>query len=213
MRLLKVSLVYFCFVFSTVVFAEEQWKVHSFSATQVAFETVLPKKIATSKVYASAIGIRVEGMQDPNSPIKNMTSIFRFKENQTWLIDPVQKAYIVLDNETADMVEDEYAGGILATQPCEEFTQTKKLGQVSFQERQVEKWQCDNPAKKIKVLQLYDANLGVVVHENIDGKIVELRKIKPGSQSGDLFQAPKDFRRMSLVEMLTGYVELPKYKE
>lgn len=213
MHFVKILLPIICFVLSTVVLAEEQWKVHPFSATQVAFETVLPKKIATSKVYVSAIGIRVEGMQDPGSPIKNMTSIYRFNENQTWLIDPAQKAYIVLDNDNADMVEDEYAGGILATQPCEEFTQTKKLGQVSFQERQVEKWQCANPSKKIKVMQFYDANLGVVVHENNDGKIVELRKIHPGSQSGDLFQAPKDYRRMSLVEMLTGYVELPKYKE
>jgi len=202
-----------CVLLNTEAFAGETWNGHPFSAKQVEFETVLPGKLASSQVYMSREGIRIDGISDPESAFDHVISIYRFQDDRTWLIDPVQKSYVVMDNTVSESDDEEYAGGVLAIHACEGFEQKQQLSTQTHQGREVEQWQCTNAIKKIQAIQLYDRQLGVVVHEDINGRVVELRDIKPGKQPVTLYQPPDGYRKMTIAEMFTGYVELPKYKE
>lgn len=199
---------------ATVVQATDEpvWQGKSFSATQFAFEKVLPEKKTKSKVYISAEGVRMESKQNPNSGIQNVISIFSFKTEKSWLIDPLQKVYVLMEGgEVADDEGD--MGGIFSDKPCQGYVASKKIGSETIQGRSTTKWACKSEKRDVVVVQHYDPKLNVVIREDMDGEITELHDIKPGKQNKKLFQPPKSYRKVSMVEMMTGYMKLPKYKE
>jgi len=197
---------------SSVQAEEPAWQGQPFSATQFSFEKVQPDKKTKSKVYISADGVRMESEQSPDTPIKNVISIFSFKNEQSWLIDPLQKVYVLMaGGEVAD--DDGGIGGIFSDKPCQGYVASKKIGTEKYQGRNTQKWACKSDKKDIVVIQHYDPKLHAVIREDVDGEVTELHNIKPGKQNIKLFQPPKDYRKVSMVEMMTGYMKLPKYNE
>jgi hypothetical protein len=188
------------------------WHGKAFSALQVAYDDVMPDKKVKSKVYISKQGFRMEGIENPDSPTPNMIMLYNIASETSLLIDPVQKSYVVLQKESADSVT-EHKGTILSDVPCKSYKTLKKGKDTTWQSRAVEVWRCQADENAKPVTQYFDKKLHVVIREDNNGHIIELHDIKPGKQRPDMLKPPKGYQKMSISEIMTGYVQLDKYEK
>ncbi len=201
-----------CLSFSSFGHAEApSWSGKPFTAVQLEFNEALPKKVAKSRVYMAKAGIRVEGISNPDSPMPKIISVYRFKDDKNMIIDLKRKAYVVIE-ENPNMQVDEELGGILSRKPCDGFEKSKKTGTETYEKRKVEKWACLHPTDGVVVYQFFDPKMQLVLKENIEGQVIELRNIKAKTPKKSLFEVPKGYKKMSMAEMMTGYVELNPYQ-
>jgi len=191
---------------------EESWTGKPFTATQVIYDIELPKKIVKSKVYISKLGLRLEGISDLDSGVPKLITVHSFENDRSMMIDPMQKAYAIMGDQGEVSFEEEL-GSVMSPRPCDGFKKSNKMGVITFEKRKVEKWNCTHPTEKIAIMQLYDPKFNVVIKEERDGHIIELRKMKASQPAKSLYDAPKGYRKMSMMEMMIGYVKLEKYKE
>jgi len=199
-------------VASSLQAESETWTGKPFSAIQVSFDKELPKKMIKSKVYISKLGVRLEGISNPDSGVPKLITVHRFKDDKSMMIDPVQKAYAVMGDQ-GEVTFEEELGSVMSPKPCDGYIKSNKVGSSTFEKRQVEKWNCTHPTEKVKTIQLYDPKFNVVIKEDRDGHITELRKMKAHQPKKSLFDTPKGYKKMSMMEMMIGYVKLDKYKE
>jgi hypothetical protein len=190
----------------------EGWKGKAFSATQYEYEVEQPERKTVNNIFISSLGLRSVNVENPQSGIKDIISIFNFKTEMTWLLDPKLKSYVILEGGKEDE-NGEYAGGIFNNKPCQGFSEAKKTESARIGGRDTEKWLCADKTKPVKAIQYFDPKLRTVIREDSNGHVSELRKIKVGKQDVRLFQQPPGYKKVSMEEMLLGYAKLPAYQE
>jgi len=195
-----------------------QWKGKPFTAIQTSYETVMPDKITKAKVYMSQYGARLEGMVSPNSPVDaELIYLYQSENDRNLLIDPVQQSYMVFEEMTSipgAIIKDDKdkPGTVLSHKPCLNFNKAEKVGIESIQNRKVVKWECINDKGKVKAVQWFDVEYKIVMKEENAGKITELHSIQTLMPKKAQFEPPNEYKKMSMLEMMTGYVDLEKYQ-
>jgi hypothetical protein len=146
------------------------------------------------KFYASPEGIRFEGKTDGEAEI----TIVNFTRNVIWTFDEAERMYIEISFEPAR------AGDY--TSPCAdlklngELQHAKRIGHETLNGRKVEKWQCEGP-KGVDTVWFDDRLKMELKSQDRDGETFELRNIKEGRVSGDLFQPLPGYTRMAMPAM------------
>lgn len=146
------------------------------------------------EVYMAPEGRRLEGV-----PPHDLTVISPSGADKRWLLDSEGRRYAV----DSSVSKGSTLGGVLAHEPCKGFSEAKKLGEVSFNERDVGKWECHHPSYG-KVVQWFDPTINTVIRDRTaNGKIQELRDIRVGAQDPGKFrfEASGDFEEVPVIEL------------
>jgi hypothetical protein len=162
-------------------------------------------------------GIRSE-MQSTRFGNEKIVFIQNHQTGQEWLADPGRRAYSELPRggqvksykDTDD--EQQYLIGILANRPCAGVNGDKQSTRV-VGDSELSVWRCSDEHGRT-YLQHFSTLLGMVVRqETHDGWVSELRDITFVKNSLDYFKPSKDYREISLSELIMGKLELPDYVE
>jgi hypothetical protein len=138
------------------------------------------------KYFASPQGIRMEGMSEGEP----LLMIVNFSQNVSWMVQVQDRMYVEMPFDPDD--SDTFVT------PCPELKKAKRIGRETLHGRSVERWHCENWNGKMDSVW-FDERLKVTVRsEDADGDIFELRNIKEGRLSGDLFQLPAGYTKIEM---------------
>jgi hypothetical protein len=135
------------------------------------------------KFFAGPQGIRMEGVSEGEETLM----IVNFPQNVSWMVQVEEGMYFEMPFGPED------SGSFLT--PCSELKKGKLVGRETVHGRNVEKWHCEGwDGKKDTVW--FDDRLKVAVRsQGTDGDVFELRNIKEGTLSKDLFQLPAGYTK------------------
>lgn len=143
----------------------------------------------TGKYYAGPEGMRIEGMSDGEKQIM----IVNFSQSASWIVMVEDHMYYELPLGP-DATDD-------FTRVCPELTVKESMvGQETLHGRSVEKWHCEKHDGRVDKIW-FDSRLKVAIRTEERGNIFELRNIREGQVSSDLFQPPAGYTRLSLPGM------------
>ncbi len=143
----------------------------------------------TGKYYAGPEGMRMEGMMDGEQQIM----IVNFSQGASWIVMVEERMYYQLPLGP-DATDD-------FTRVCPELTVKETMvGRETLHGRSVEKWHCEKFDGRVDKVW-FDSRLKVPVRTEERGNIFELRNIREGQVSSDLFQPPAGYTRLSLPGM------------
>jgi len=143
----------------------------------------------TGKYYAGPEGMRMESMMDGEQQIL----IVNFTQGASWIVMEEERMYYELPQgqDAADSF----------TSVCPELTVKETMvGQETLHGRGVEKWHCEKYDGRVDKVW-FDSRLKVAIRTEERGNIFELRNIREGRVSSDLFQPPEGYTRLSLPGM------------
>lgn len=144
------------------------------------------------KYFAGPEGMRMEGIMDGEPQIM----IVNFSKSVTWVVMEEEGMYMEMPFNPED--SDAY------TSPCPELSVNQTMvGRESLHGRSVEKWHCEKALGGMSKVW-FDPRLKTAIRVEEDGSIFELRNIREGRLSSDLFQAPSGYTRMSMPGMHMG---------
>ncbi len=147
----------------------------------------------TGKFYASSQGLRTEGIMDGEQQIM----IVNFAQKVVWMVMKEEGMYYEM--AMGPEGSDEHMS------VCAELTEEETMvGRETLQGRSVEKWHCekrDGRADKV----WFDPRLQTALRtQDAHGAIFELRNIREGRLSSDLFQRPEGYQKLSMPGMQFG---------
>ncbi len=146
----------------------------------------------TGKYFAGPEGMRMEGIMDGEPQIM----IVNFEKSVTWVVMEEEGMYMEMPFNPED--SDAY------TTPCPELSINQTMvGKETLQGRSVEKWHCEKARGGMSKVW-FDPRLKTAIRVEEDGSIFELRNIREGRLSSDLFQAPSGYTKMSMPGMHMG---------
>jgi hypothetical protein len=138
------------------------------------------------KYFAGPQGIRMEGVSDG----EQILMIVNFPQNVSWMVQVEEGMYFEMPFSPDD------SGTFLS--PCPELKKEKRIGRETLHGRSVEKWHCvgwDGTVDQVWI----DERLKMPLRsEGADGDIFELRNIKEGRLSNDLFQLPAGYTKFEI---------------
>ncbi|HKJ72449.1 MAG TPA: hypothetical protein VKA55_11895 [Gammaproteobacteria bacterium] len=145
-------------------------------------------------VYMGPEGRRLEGI-----PPRGITLVQPADGDKRWLVDP-ERGQFAVDRSQGKGTS---IGGVLAHQPCQGFTDARRLGPDSVNGRKTTKWRCHHPAFGT-VTQWFDPAIHTVIRDrSADGQIQELRGIRIGDQDPALFRFKRseDFQEVPVIQL------------
>ncbi len=156
---------------------------------------------ATGKYYAGPEGMRMEGMMDGERQIM----IVNFSRSVSWIILEDERMYYELPLGP-DAAED-------FTSVCAELSVKETMvGRETMQGRSVEKWHCEKFDGRVDKIW-FDSRLKVPLRTEENGNIFELRNIREGRVSGDLFQPPAGYQKLSMPGLQFNGGNMPDFQE
>jgi hypothetical protein len=223
--LLALAICLFCLNIVGPVIASEQRldknnvfiPARSFTGVLVEYNRNNLEAKRETRLLLSEYGIRFEA-QVTRSGNERIIFIQNHQTGQEWLADPGRRVFSELPGGSQldrgkDAIDNQlYPIGILANRPCAGVSADKQSTRV-VGESELNVWRC-NDGHGRTYLQHFSTLLGVVVRqETHDGWINELRDITLVKNSLDYFKPSKDYREISLSELIMGKMELPNYVE
>ncbi|MFP4317266.1 MAG: hypothetical protein ACLFQR_13670 [Desulfovibrionales bacterium] len=136
------------------------------------------------KYYAGPQGIRMEGVSDGEKTLM----IVNFPQSVSWIVQVEEEMYYEMPFSPED------SGTFL--NPCPELKKGKQAGRETMAGRSVEKWQCEGWDGSVDTVWFDDRLKATVRREGADGTVFELRNIKEGTVSKDLFQLPEGYTKI-----------------
>jgi hypothetical protein len=179
-----------------------------FSADQIEFNKHEPKSVTTSKVYASASGVRME-----NNPGQAGEAVWitNYRAKKVWIVRPPKKIYAEEVFREGGRKGQAGASGdddrvdvstLMDKKPCDGFDKSRQFGMETISGRKTAKWACGGSRTQATVMQWCDADLKMVIREQDDsGQVGELRNIRLGKQPDALFQVTAGYRKVSMQEL------------
>lgn len=156
---------------------------------QADYVNIVDSQEEKGKYYAGPEGMRMEGMMDGEAQIL----IVNFSESVSWMVMKDEGMYFEMPFNPED--SEAY------TNPCPALSVNQTMvGKDTLHGRSVEKWHCERARGGIGKVW-FDPRLKTSIRVEEDGSIFELRNIREGSVSSDLFQVPEGYTRMSLPGM------------
>lgn len=164
-----------------------------FSAEWVTLEEGQPQE--TGNYYASSEGIRMEGDAGGTPYIM----IFNFDRKLAWNVMASERMYIETPiNPDEPGSTDDIQGGLGSFgSPCPRDAKATRIGRETLQGRNVEKWTCAMPRQETLTVW-FDTRLQVPIRSEDEDGVFELRNIKEGRLSGDLFVPPAGYTKMAI---------------
>lgn len=161
----------------------------SFSAEFVS--SIEGEPAERGKYFAGPEGIRTEGV---SGGIPFIT-IYDLSSKVSWLVYPKERKYVEASLADARLGTDDMLSGLAVGTPCAAVNfKGTQLGMDKLQGRDVQKWSCANPAgEKFKVW--FDNRLKVSIRVEAGEDTFELKNIKEGVLSKDLFRPPAGFTK------------------
>lgn len=136
------------------------------------------------KIFSGPRGIRMEGVSEGEKTLM----IVNFSQSVSWTIQVDEGMYFEMPFRPED-------SGTFLT-PCSELKQGKLVGRETLQGRSVEKWHCEGWDGKKDTVWFDDRLKTTVRNEGAEGNVFELRNIKEGELSKDLFQLPAGYMKI-----------------
>ncbi|MET0068866.1 MAG: hypothetical protein ABW096_02435 [Candidatus Thiodiazotropha sp.] len=188
-----------------------------FSGVLVEYNRNNPNLKTETRLMLSKQGMRSETKTNRSGNAK-IVFIMNHQTGQDWLVDPTKGIYSVLSRGTLVASNEDTTGdrthrlGVLANRPCAGLNGSKQsTSAVGNSELSI--WRCNDEHGRA-YLQHFSTLLGVVVRqESHDGWISVLRDIALVNNSSDHIIPSKDYREVSLSELIMGKAELPDYEE
>jgi hypothetical protein len=178
--------------------AQTPWKGEGFSA-DFSQTGSAGQETMSGRFFLDSEGMRMETTAE-GQPV---VSIMRFEENDMIMLMPAMKMYMTMPYSMMG----ESAGSTLVEMfdgACGQYAVSKKLGSESLNERDVEKWRCEQSSVGSADADVwFDEDLGApirVIDDN--GERFELSNIEEGDQAASLFQPPADYQPMSMQNMM-----------
>lgn len=172
----------------------------SFKALIKISNNNLPSMTSKSDVWVSKHGLRIAVSGD-----QNRTMITLVKETETYMLFPEQRMYMSSSDieKEADNVVDEGPMTLFSNEPCMGYKKSKKANSTKVAGRKVTKWFCGNAQGIDNTVHFYDDKLRRVIKSQMpDGTVSELLNIEQKSLPRKLFEIPKDYKKMSLGQMI-----------
>ncbi|MFP4084688.1 MAG: DUF4412 domain-containing protein [Desulfonatronovibrio sp.] len=147
----------------------------------------------TGKYYAGPDGIRIEGIMDGQEQLM----IINFEKGVTWVVMKSEGMYMEMPFNPEDSEE--------FRSPCAQLNVKKNMvGREKMQGRKVEKWHCELAMGGTDQIW-FDPRLKAAIRTlESSGEVFELRNIKEGRLSKDLFQLPAGYTKMSMPGLEEG---------
>jgi hypothetical protein len=180
-RLGYMSLIVGCFMVLSSFHAAQAAPPVSFSAD---YTEVADGFTTKGKFFAGPQGIRMEGVSDGEQTLM----IVNFPKSVSWMVQVDEGMYFEVPFRPED------SGTFLS--PCPELKQGKLVGRETLQGRSVEKWHCEGWGGKKDTVWFDDRLKTTVRSEGAEGDVFELRNIKEGTLSKDLFQLPAGYMKI-----------------
>ena len=195
--MIKMFVVAACIFLYSLAYAARVGPAVPFAADYILldyFGTGDEEIISSGKYYASPEGIRVEELHLED----RVTMVVNFRKGMLWRVMESLQSYVGVsfDPQEPMTMEDDPFGGFAFGEPCPvQGAKPVRLGQESLHGRNVEKWLCEIPGEDT-VTVWYDSRLQAVVRSEQDEYVFELRNIKEGPLSSDLFAPPAGYSEM-----------------
>lgn len=177
----------------TAFAGEDLGDAPGFSARSVTYSEG-QEPAGSVRVYMGPEGRRLEGI-----PPHGITLVTPAGSDKRWLVDEANGRYAVDSSKGKGAT----LGGVLAHEPCKGFAKGEKVGSETINGRTTEKWVCRHPAFG-KITQWFDPEINTVIRDRTaKGEIQELREVRVGKQSPDLFRfkAPEDFDQVPVIQL------------
>lgn len=171
-----------------------------FSADWAILEEGQPQE--TGKYYASTEGIRMEGIAGGEP----YTMIFNFERKLAWNVMASERMYMEtpIDPDEPGSTDDVMGGLGSFGSPCPRDAKATRIGRETLHGRNVEKWTCAVPRQETLTIW-FDTRLQVPIRTEDEDGVFELRNIKEGRPSADLFLPPAGYTKFSIpAGMPTG---------
>ena len=159
-------------------------------------------------VYFSKAGSRMEF----DTPIGKTMAGFDFAKGKCWFASVSQKIYMEgkVDMKTGDCDadlnmgppgEETVVGGLMASEPCEGYSNKQKLGNKTLAGRDTEEWQCADP-RIGQAKHWFDTKLKLVIREETPYSRDELTSFQFKKVDPAIFASPKGFKRVNKNEFM-----------
>jgi hypothetical protein len=164
-----------------------------FSADWIASEEGEPQ--VQGKYYASSEGIRIEG----ESGEEDFIMIYNFDRNLAWHVMAAERMYMEtpLDPNQPGSTEDFMDGLGTFGSPCSADGKGTRIGPATLHGRKVEKWTCEVPGEKT-ITVWYDKRIQIPIRSEDEDGSYELKNIKEGRLSVDLFLPPAGYTKFAM---------------
>jgi hypothetical protein len=173
-----------CFMALPALLSAQKGPEVSFSADFVEVEDGITTK---GKFYAGPLGIRMEGTSDGEPYLL----IVNLPQSVSWMVQVDEGMYFELPFNPQD------SGTFF--DPCPELSRKKTMvGRETLDGRTVEKWQCTMSDGRIDTVWFDERLKATVRRQGKGGSSFELRNIKEGALSKDLFQVPAGFMKIAI---------------
>jgi hypothetical protein len=187
-----------------------------FSAVLVEYRKDRSSVKTRTRIYSSAKGIRTERLGD-SSEIPIIVVIKNYSINKIWLVNPVKKFFAEMPKDGASEAKRSASEdnkreslGVLSNKPCLGM-RSEKQSVRSVGDTELSVWHCLDSHDK-QHLQHFSTLLGVVIRqESQDGHVSELQDIALIDDSNKYFEPSSDMQQISLEELVTGRLVLPKF--
>ena len=149
----------------------------------------------TGKYFAAPEGIRFEGVMDGEPYVM----IYNFPKKTAWHLMVKERMYIETPIEPGQTTDsNDLFGGFSFGSACPgEGSKGTRLGREKLHGRSVEKWRCTGPDVD-EVFIWYDTKLQAGIKSEDEFELFELRNIKEGRLSGDLFTPPAGYQKLAI---------------
>ena len=168
-----------------------------FSADTEMVDADSPADALQGKMYVDGPRMR----NDFNSPEGQVSTIITGDkpENKIYMLMHAQKSYMA---SSVGDAEDDLWEALRKSDPCEGYQTAKEDGSKILNGRNTVQWNCSDPEDEEypeSATLWIDSKLNIPIKmEGSDGSRYELKNIKTGKPSADMFKLPAGYREMTL---------------
>ena len=185
----------------------------SISATYREFHKGSGTELSKARVYLSPFGMRIEQKIEG----VKIAVYHNFMTGQMWFLNHERAVMheVPLDlsaaNQSNGVEETGFRLGFIDTEACSSLDGVKRSN-VRWRGRQVSLWDCYLDPMKAVAMQHYDDSIGLVVRsEYVDGVVMQLEDLQDRHFDKSYFVPSKNYRVVSMNELMTGALEIETY--